>query len=97
MKMMIDPLMTPRKQTRRAILLMMGLVIEATVPFIIGGDMNMTPQDLADTGWVDSIRGRIIAPNKPTCRPTPSHEGRIIDFFVVSDWMAPWVLKRWPC
>ena len=32
-------------------------------PWIIGGDFNMTPDQLASSGWLDKIGGVIVAPH----------------------------------
>ena len=76
----------------RAILMMMGIVIESNgLPYVIAGDMNMSPEELAKTGWVESVRGKIVCTQEPTCRPTPQHEGSVIDYFVISEWLTPLV------
>ena len=46
-------------------------------PWIIGGDWNCTPQDLAATGWLQKVGGTIHAPTAPTCNDS------VYDFFVV--------------
>ena len=76
----------------RAIMMMIGILTETMgIPFVVAGDMNMTPQKMADTGWVDSIMGKIVATEEATCRPTAAHTGRVLDYFVISDWLAPLV------
>ena len=76
----------------RAIMMMIGITIETMgMPYIIAGDINLTPSELVDTGWVESIRGKIVASDEVTCRPTPEHAGKVLDYFIVSDWMAPLV------
>ena len=47
-------------------------------PWILGGDWNCTPADLAATGWLQKVGGVIHAPNAPTCN------GSVYDFFVVA-------------
>ena len=39
----------------------------------------MTPQMLASSGWPSVVKGRVMAPEEPTCNDT------VYDFFVVSD------------
>ena len=46
--------------------------------WIIGADANMSPQALAESGWVDMVGGHIIAPDLPTCTSDT------FDFFIVS-------------
>ena len=50
------------------------------LPFIIGGDFQVEPSQLEDSGWVRAVGGYVVAPRLATI--TPSH--RVIDFFVVS-------------
>ncbi len=45
--------------------------------WIVGGDWNCTPDELAATGWLDLVRGAICSPQTPTCN------GKVYDFFVV--------------
>jgi len=47
-------------------------------PWCVGGDWNCTPEELEATGWLKLVGGVIKAPPTPTCN------GRVIDFFVVS-------------
>ena len=78
----------------RAILMMAGVTIECLgIPYVMGGDWNLTPQQIIATEWINTIDGQVIAPEDPTCRPTPSHTGKIIDYFIVSQWLAPLVLS----
>ena len=44
-------------------------------PWVIGGDWNMPPHDLAATGWPDLVGGTIVAPELPTCN------GKVYDYF----------------
>lgn len=56
----------------RAILMMAGVTIECLgIPFVIGADWNFTPKQIAETEWIDTINGKIVVPETPTCRPTP--------------------------
>ena len=49
-------------------------------PWIIGGDWNCSPEDLAATGWLDLVQGVVVAPtlSSPTCH------GKVFDYFVVA-------------
>ena len=51
-------------------------------PWVLAGDFNMTPQQLALSGWPDIVQGRVVQPVGPTCND------RVIDFFVVSHHLA---------
>ena len=31
-------------------------------PWIIGGDFNMTPSELEDSGWLETVKGVVVAP-----------------------------------
>ena len=48
-------------------------------PWCIGGDFNMTPQELLTTGFPSRVKGVVFAPSLPTCND------QTYDFFVVSD------------
>ena len=50
-------------------------VLEIPGQWIIGGDFNLTPEDLRDAGFLDKLDAQVILP--------PDATGRIIDFFVV--------------
>ncbi len=55
-------------------------------PWILGGDFNMTAEELAASGWLDFVGGVAIVP------PTPSCNGKAMDFFVVAETMSNAVL-----
>ena len=61
------------------------LVVGHGGPWLMGGDFNMTPEELtsdeAARAWLDKIGGRIVAPKSPTCRSPDG--GRVIDFFII--------------
>ena len=46
-------------------------------PWIIGGDWNLSPEALAESGWVNEVEGKIIATKAPTCGAAR------LDFFVI--------------
>ena len=56
-------------------------------PWVIGGDWNASPQELADSGWLKLTGGVVVHPRIPTCTPTGATE-RILDYFVVSHDLA---------
>ena len=61
----------------RAIMMMAGVTIEyLAIPYIMGGDWNLTPNELADTEWLDTIDGHIAAPTEPTCKRNRKSSGR---------------------
>lgn len=51
-------------------------------PWLIGGDFNANPRDLAESRWPQVIGGTIIAPSAPTCHNST------YDFFVVCNSIA---------
>lgn len=55
-------------------------------PWALLGDFNCTPAELAATGFLRLVKGRIVHARKKTC--TAGRE-RILDFFVVSEDMYP--------
>ena len=36
-------------------------------PWLLAGDFNFTPQELVASGWLQLVRGRVCAPQAPTC------------------------------
>ena len=54
--------------------------------FIIAGDWNAAPLELAQRGWAGKLSGRIVAPSDITCR---SGKGRMLDYFAASDAPVP--------
>ena len=66
------------------LLQMMARRIEAVKgPWIIAGDFNMSPGELAQTGWLGLVGGIVISPGRPTCG------ANTLDYFVVSEGLAP--------
>ena len=55
------------------------------VPYVVAGDFNMSPVDLANSGWPNRIHGEVIAPADATCRTQPHLNGSTLDYSVVSD------------
>ena len=56
-------------------------------PFIVGGDWQMTAQELIATGWCDLYGAVVVAPPEsgvPSCKGFGGQQGRTIDFFVVA-------------
>ena len=56
-------------------------------PVIVGGDWQMTAQELLATGWCDLFGAVVVAPTGsgiPSCRGFGEQQGRTIDFFVVA-------------
>ena len=47
-------------------------------PWILGGDWNVPPETLVNSGWVESIGGIIVAPKGHTCNSST------YDYFVVA-------------
>ena len=68
------------------------------VPFILYGDFNEQPSQLAASGWLEALQATVVSPGEPTCSMGPWRE---IDFLVVTaslsglikatvDWEVPW-------
>ena len=55
-------------------------------PHIWGGDFNMSPSQVASSGILQIIRGRIVATSEWTCRQGTSES--VIDFFITPDELA---------
>ena len=61
-------------------------LLDCGLPFVIGGDFEVDPRVLMETGWLAAISATIIAPKELTCT---AGEGATIDYFVVSDQLVP--------
>ena len=57
-------------------------------PLVLSADWNGTPEELVATGFLKLIGGHIIRPVGKTCS---AGKGRILDYFVVSSSMLPYV------
>jgi len=57
-------------------------------PFVLAADWNCTPKELAATGFLALIGGSVVHPVNKTCT---AGKGRILDYFVVSLSMLPYV------
>ena len=57
-------------------------------PFVLAADWNCTPKELAATGFLKLIGGHVVHPVNKTCT---AGKGRILDYFVVSLSMLPYV------
>ena len=51
------------------------------VPWVVAGDWNAIPEELSALGWVQTLGGRISAPDKMTCT---MGKGNAIDYFVLN-------------
>ena len=58
------------------------VLYECRLPFIICGDFQCTPSELADSHWLQIVRGTVRASGDVTC--VTHQSAREIDFFVVS-------------
>jgi len=66
--------------TNTAILTQLAAAIASVKgPWVVGGDWNMTPQDLLNSNWPSIVKGHVHAPALPTCNDST------YDFFVVSN------------
>ena len=57
-------------------------------PFVLSADWNGTPEELVATGFLKLIQGHIVRPVGKTCT---AGKGRILDYFVVSSSMLPYI------
>lgn len=48
-------------------------------PWAVGGDWNITPWQLQQSGWLELVGGVVIAPTGPTCNES------VYEYFVVSE------------
>ena len=56
---------------------------------IVGGDWNLTPQDLRRAAWMEQVGATLVyeALSKPTCR-VGKRRGRVLDYFAVTNTTA---------
>lgn len=57
-------------------------------PFVIGGDINNSPEALGQTGWPAGMQGRIVNSTAGTCRSRLGNWSTI-DYIVVSRHLLP--------
>ena len=63
-----------------------AMIRSLRIPFVIGADWNMTPEELDHEGWVTGIGATVRAPAVgATCT---SGKGRMLDYFVASNELA---------
>ena len=73
------------------------------IGFVIGGDWNMTPEELNEEGWVEHLGG--VCKTPPVGATCSSGKGRMLDYAVCSksleerieleiDWDGPWAPHR---
>ena len=59
-----------------------------SLPFVIGGDWQNTPDALARSGFLGCLSGALVLPRAGTCLPYATGEYREVDYFVVSEGLA---------
>ena len=65
-------------------------IMQMGLPYVICGDFNNNPSEIAATHWITAIDGVVVAPEQPTHWAASQDEGSKIDFFVVKAWLAPY-------
>ena len=75
----------------KAIMYNLGIIIAAAkMPYILMGDWQLTPEELASVDWLNTIDVYIVAPDEVTCMlKNRNTSGSIIDYAVVSNWLVP--------
>ena len=71
----------------------LGQVLRAIdLPFVVGSDFNLAGYVLEQPGCLHAARARIAAPSNdtPTCLDSTG-KGKVIDFFVISEELHPFV------
>ncbi len=58
------------------------------VPFVLGGDFQSTPQEIAETGFAQEANAVLVASGDPTGTCRTGRTAREIDFFYTSSGMA---------
>ena len=76
----------------RAILFVVGAIIaQMSMPYVLMGDWNMEPDQLAQTGFLDQVGGYVVSPNEPTCWCGDNEKGSTIDYAVVGNSIVGYV------
>ncbi|CAK0870501.1 unnamed protein product [Prorocentrum cordatum] len=65
------------------------------VPWLLVGDFNATPTEMAKSGWLDALRARAVTPEGVEVSCT-SGKGRMIDYAVVPDSFRPFLSQVLP-
>ena len=69
-----------------ALLEFIGQTLEMYEAWCVGGDWNLTPEELADTGWLDKTKATVLEQDEDTesgtCFPGGSAEPSYLDYFV---------------
>ena len=70
-------------------------IMAAKVPWLVIGDFNRTPQEVANSAWCKFLRGVVLTPDVAfTCTNTSHSGGSLIDFVVASRDLAPKLTLR---
>ncbi len=67
-----------------------GFLATCGRPWIISADWNDPPLALESSGWLSEVGGVIAAPQTATCT---AGRGNVLDYFVLSERLAPFVQK----
>ena len=67
-----------------------GVLKSLRGPWVFAADFQNTPEQLRESGWLELVGGKIVAPTLPTCHK------RTIDYFVVSKDLAGAVMGVLP-
>eukprot|EP00959_Pyramimonas_sp_CCMP1952_P286317 5986958-Pyramimonas_sp.AAC.1 len=65
------------------------------VPWCLVGDFNATPEELARSGWLLTLKARILTPEGVNITCTTG-EGRMLDYVVVPDSFRPFLKRVMP-
>ena len=71
------------------------LIRSVHLPWLIVGDFNRSPQEIAASTWCQFLNGVVTAPNVPfTCTNTSEAGGSLIDFVVHARELEPYLKVR---
>ena len=69
-----------------------NLIKVTKLPWVIIGDFNRTPEEVAESEWCRFIKGVVLTPDLPfTCTGNGSDGGRLIDFAIADRKLAPYL------
>ena len=75
---------TGPNQTKLTLLAGFILALNARDIWVVAGDMNMTPQQLAASGWLDEVDGVIVVPHNSDHTCTVGSDPRMIDYAIIA-------------
>ena len=71
-------------QTKLATLAGFILALNASDIWVVAGDMNMPPEQLARSGWLEQVQGVIVVPHNTDHTCTAGTDPRLLDYAIIA-------------